>query len=72
MSHPGTIVFAEIGGASERSLRVEEVPHSVAFVQEAGVEVPVTRVVAQVVGDQRLLKSYAADGRLLSTTTQRR
>lgn len=70
--HPGTIVFAEAGKKEEQVKLASEVPESIAFVKEHGVLVPVVRVVADVVGDQRVLTSYGADGRVLQTTYQRR
>jgi hypothetical protein len=70
--HPGTITFIEAGVAGERVFAVDAVPESVAFAQEGQVRVPVVRVVAEVVGDQRVIKSYGVDGRLLATTYQRR
>lgn len=44
------------------------VPPEIAVVEG----VPVTRVVARMRGDEREIQSFAADGRLLSTTLQRR
>ncbi|MDP1827501.1 MAG: hypothetical protein Q8L48_29795 [Archangium sp.] len=70
--HPGTIVFAEAGKKEEQVKQASEVPESIAFVKEQGVLVPVVRVVAAVVGDQRVITSFGADGRLLQTTYQRR
>ncbi len=66
--HPGTITFADEQG--ERVVPVSEVPPSVAFVTVGGQPVPVARVVAVTQGDRRELHSYAADGRLLTTTYQ--
>ena len=70
--HPGTIVFAESGKPGETVRAAAEVPESVAFVREHGVLVPVVRVVADTVGDQRVITSYGADGRRLQATYQRR
>lgn len=70
--HPGTIVFVETGKTEEQLRPASEVPESVAFVREGDTLVPVVRVVADVVGDQRIIVSYGADGRRLNTTYQRR
>lgn len=70
--HPGTIVFAEAGKKEEQVKQASEVPESIAFVREGGALVPVVRVVAEVIDDQRIIKSYGADGRVLQTTYQRR
>lgn len=70
MNHPGTIVFVEVGSPEEKVMKVTEVPESVAFVKLNGAKVPVVRVVAQVVGAQRIIVSYGADGARLSATYQ--
>jgi len=70
--HPGTIVFAEVGKKEEHVKQVSEVPESIAFVKVHGVLVPVVRVVADVAGNQRVIKSYGVDGQVLQTTYQQR
>ncbi|MFZ5441138.1 MAG: hypothetical protein ACOZQL_14105 [Myxococcota bacterium] len=70
--HPGRIVFVEKGVPGEKVLAVSEVPEAVAFAQVGGALVPVVRVEAEVVGDQRVITSYGADGQRLGATWQRR
>lgn len=70
--HPGSIVFAEAGAAGEKVLPAATVPESVAYVRIDDALVPVVRVVAEVVGDQRIITSYGVDGRRLGATYQRR
>ncbi len=67
MKHPGTITFVESGKADE-VLSVDAVPESVAFAGEGDAAVPVVRVVAQLAGQKRIIRSYGADGALLNTT----
>lgn len=57
---------ASLGTVHERD--AAEVPASVAFVGG----VPVVRVVAEPHGEQRVIRSYAADGTLLESTWQAR
>lgn len=71
-THPGSIVFAEFGSSDEKVVPASEVPESVAFVRDGAALVPVVRVVAQVVGDQRVITSFDAAGRRLSATYQRK
>lgn len=69
MKHPGTITFVEKGKPDE-VLSVEEVPETVAFYEEGPRRVPVVRVVAELVGTKRVIRSYGADGALLTTTRE--
>lgn len=66
MSEP-TIEFVNPDGSST-SLPAAAVPPEIAVVDG----VPVARVVARMRGDEREIQSFAADGRLLATTLQRR
>lgn len=68
--HPGTIVFADETAGTQHERPASEVPESVAWAELAGERVPVTRVVSHTNGDQRTIRSYAADGRLLASTVQ--
>ncbi len=71
-AHPGTITFVDPdGGSRERS--VSDVPETIAWsTGPDGTATPVTRVVASMRGEQRLIRSYGADGALLSSTVQHR
>lgn len=71
-AHPGHVVFAEVGSPREKVLPVSEVPESVAFARVGDALVPVVRVVAEVVGDRRVLTSYGVDGQRLGATWQTR
>lgn len=70
--HPGTIVFVDAADGSERERPAAEVPSSIAWVPLDGTPVPVLRIVTTVQGEERILRSYGAGGRLLSSTRQRR
>ena len=72
LTHPGLITFVECDGGPDKVLPIDQVPASIAFVRDRGVEAPVVKVVAAVRGDIRELKCYGTDGRLLLTTFQRR
>ncbi len=65
MKHPGTITFVEKGKPDE-VMSADKVPDSVAFYED----VPVVRVVSELVEKKRIIRSYGADGALLSTTRE--
>jgi hypothetical protein len=69
-AHPGSIVFVDATAKSEKTLPIAQVPESVAWGELDGQPVPVVRVVATTGEGRRELHSYAADGRLISTTLQ--
>lgn len=69
MKHPGTIRFTEVGVAGERVVAATEVP-GLAFANDGTTEVPVVHVERALSGDRHVMRSYAADGRLLLTTWQ--
>lgn len=62
-----TIEFVDPDGGVQ-ALPAAAVPPEIAAVDG----VPVARVVARMRGDEREIQSFAADGRLLATTLQRR
>lgn len=68
--HPGAIVMVNDWEHTERTVPVAEVPESIAYARVGDAWVPVTRVVATLQGDTRTLRSYGADGALLSSTIQ--
>jgi hypothetical protein len=68
--HPGQIVFVDETAGTERTRPVAEVPESIAWAEVDGERIPVTRVVARVAKTQRVIRSYGADGELLSSTVQ--
>ncbi len=68
--HPGTILFVDETAGTEHLRPAAEVPETIAWALVGGVRVPVTRVVARVADKQRVLRSYGADGTLLSSTVQ--
>jgi hypothetical protein len=67
-THPGTIRFVDETNATEREEAASAVPASVAFATVNGEKVPVVKVVLSGAGDRREIRSYGADGALLSTT----
>ncbi|MGK0358380.1 MAG: hypothetical protein ACI9U2_000667 [Bradymonadia bacterium] len=70
MKHPGTITFVEEHSEDEQVRSASEVPEQIAFVSVGEHRVPVVRIVSHMRGEQRVIRSYAADGRLLETTVQ--
>lgn len=70
--HPGTIVFVEEGSATEKVVAAADVPEAVAFVRQGDKRIPVVRVEAKMLGDQRVITSYGADGARLTATYQRK
>ena len=71
-AHPGEITFVDPDGSS-RVKPAADVPDTIAWAADAdGQPTPVTRVVASMRGQQRLIRSYGADGALLSSTVQQR
>ena len=68
--HPGQIVFVDETTVTGRVRSVTEVPVSIAWAEVDGERIPVTRVVARVARTQRVIRSYGADGELLSSTVQ--
>lgn len=49
---------------------MDEVPETVAFYEEGSRRAPVVRIVAEVVGSKRVIRSHGADGTLLTTTRE--
>lgn len=71
MNHPGTITFVD--GTTETVRPAAEVPESIRFAENAaGAKEPVVRVVAFTEGDRRIIREYAADGRELRSTVQKK
>jgi len=68
--HPGTVLFVDEVAGTEHSRPASDLPETIAWAVVDGVRVPVTRVVARMAGTSRVLRSYGADGRLLSSTVQ--
>ncbi len=69
-THPGKIVFVDQDAGTEQVKSADQVPASVAFASVEGSQVPVTRIVSSVRGDQRVIHSYDEGGRLLLSTVQ--
>lgn len=69
-AHPGSIVFVDAQAKTEKTLPVAQVPERIAWGELEGQPVAVVRVVATTGEGRRELHSYAADGRLVSTTVQ--
>jgi hypothetical protein len=69
-AHPGAVVFVDEQAKSEKTLPVAQVPERIAWGELDGQPVAVVRVVAVTGEGRRELFSYAADGRLVSTTLQ--
>jgi hypothetical protein len=69
-AHPGTITFVDANAGTENVRAAGDVPETIAYCRVGEHWVPVTRVVALVVGNKRDIKKYAADGTLLETTAQ--
>ncbi|MEL6349927.1 MAG: hypothetical protein AAFV53_42890 [Myxococcota bacterium] len=69
-AHPGTIVFVDETNGTERARPAAEVPDTVAWATVDGEKRAVVRVIAVTAGQQRTLRSYGTDGRLLSSTVQ--
>ena len=70
-AHPGSIRFVDETAATERVESADKVPPSIAFVTVNGVQVPVVKVVFSGSGERREIRSFGADGQLLSTTYAR-
>jgi hypothetical protein len=71
LQHPGTVTFVDEAGEKVES--ADNVPQSIRFVANAsGILVPVVRVVAKTDGNQRIIRSYGADGTELTSTVQLR
>jgi hypothetical protein len=68
VKHPGAIVLVDEDKGTKKTAQAKDVPPSVAFVNE----VPVVRVVARRLGEEREVQSYGADGALLSSTLMRK
>ncbi len=70
--HPGTIQF--IDGVTQevtKTVDAQEVPSSIRFAKdEAGVLVPVVKVVAIQEGDRRIIREYGPEGQFLRPTVQ--
>jgi hypothetical protein len=71
--HPGKIEFVD-GNKNEviKVVTAEEVPEQFRFAPTTTGLVPVTRVVATTVGDERTIREYGPDGQLLRSTIQLR
>lgn len=72
LAHPGKITFCQVGSDKEDVVAFTDVPESIAFAPDGEDLVPVVRVQAITSGDRREIRSFGVDGRLLSTTYQRR
>jgi len=69
--HPGTIVFVDENKGHEHARSVAEVPEALRFAPDKdGQLVPVVRVVAKVVGEQRTIREYGVAGQMLRSTVQ--
>ena len=66
--HPGTIVFVDGNAGTEETRDATAVPEGIRFARTDGGWVPVVRVVKDRSGDRVEIKSYDAEGRLVSTT----
>ena len=70
MKHPGSITFVDEAEGTERVTPVDTVPESIAFYEGGAEPIPVVRIVSHLRGTQRVIRSYGADGELLTTTVQ--
>jgi hypothetical protein len=68
--HPGSIEFVDETLQSTEVVAADSVPDSIAWYNDGHGRRPVVRVVAHMRGDQRILRSYGANGALLQTTIQ--
>ncbi|HZN94872.1 MAG TPA: hypothetical protein VFB81_19295 [Myxococcales bacterium] len=69
--HPGTILFVDENKGHEHARPVSEVPESLRFAPDQnGNLVPVVKVVARVVGEQRTIREYGTGGEMLRSTVQ--
>jgi hypothetical protein len=72
VTHPGTITFVDKDAGTEKVVSADQVPEGMRFGKIAsGEEVPVTRVEAQLRGEERVIKELGPNGELLRTTVQR-
>jgi hypothetical protein len=69
--HPGTILFEDADTGTTHTRTVDAVPERIAWADVEGGREPVVRVVSTMRGQQRTIRSYGADGALLSSTVQR-
>lgn len=69
-THPGQIVFVDADAGTEQVKPAAQVPESIAFAVVDTERVPVTKVVSNLRGAQRVIRSYGADGQLLRSTIQ--
>jgi hypothetical protein len=71
-AHPGEITFVDPDGSS-RVRSAADVPDTIAWAEGPdGQPRPVTRIEASMRGQQRLIRSFGADGALLASTVQQR
>ena len=69
--HPGTIVYVNGNTGEESSSPISEVPEDFRFAPgKDGQLIPIVRVVARTVGDQRHIHEMGPDGELLRSTVQ--
>jgi hypothetical protein len=71
VTHPGTITYVDADAKTEKVLPVAQVPEPLRFASLDGAPVPVVRVVAQLRGEERLIREYGPEGQLLRSTVQR-
>ena len=70
-AHPGTIIFVDENKGHQHARPVSEVPEALRFAPDQnGQLVPVVKVVAHVVGEQRTIREYGAGGEMLRSTVQ--
>lgn len=70
-AHPGTILFVDENSGKEHSRPISEVPEQLRFAQDAsGQMIPVVKVVAHAVGQQRTIREYGPNGEMLRSTIQ--
>jgi hypothetical protein len=65
--HPGTIEFVDDALQTTKQESAATVPESIAFVGG----VPVVKIVHSKRGDEHVIRSYDADGKLLQSTLAR-
>lgn len=70
-THPGTIVYVNGNTGEERTSPISEVPEDFRYAPDRdGRLIPIVRVVAQTVGNQRSIHELGPDGQLLRSTVQ--
>lgn len=70
--HPGTILFVDKDTGKEEKVPYQQVPETVAFVEQKGVKYPVSRIETHNTRNKEfVIRSFGTEGQFLESTTMR-